>query len=154
MAEKNSVWRLAGHMRDDPVDGRAEAHVEHPVGLVEHERLHLVELEGAALEEVLQAAGRGDEDVRALCVARLLLEADAAVDGGHGEVAGLGDRAQRVDDLAGQLTRRGEHQRRRAAGVGGDPSMIGKPKASVLPDPVGDLASTSRPASTSAITSF
>ena len=32
-------------------------------------------------------------------------------------------------------------------------SMIGTPKASVLPEPVGDLASTSRPASTSAMTS-
>ena len=106
---------------DDPVDGRAEAHVEHPVGLVEHERLHVVEREGAALEEVLEPAGRGDEDVRALRVARLLLEADAAVDGGDGEVARPRDRAQRVDDLAGELTRGGEHERRRAAGVGGDP---------------------------------
>ena len=32
-------------------------------------------------------------------------------------------------------------------------STIGTPKASVLPEPVGDLASTSRPASTSAMTS-
>ena len=100
VAEKNSVWRLAGHMRDDPVDGRAEAHVEHPVGLVEHERLHVVERERAALEEVLEAAGRGDEDVRALCLARLLLEADAAVDGGDREARARGDRAQLVDDLA------------------------------------------------------
>jgi hypothetical protein len=33
-------------------------------------------------------------------------------------------------------------------------STIGIPKASVLPEPVGDLASTSRPARTSVITSF
>ena len=32
-------------------------------------------------------------------------------------------------------------------------SISGTPKASVLPEPVGDLASTSRPASTSAMTS-
>ena len=41
---------LARTRLDDPVDGRAEAHVEHPVGLVEHEHADRVELEGAALE--------------------------------------------------------------------------------------------------------
>ena len=33
-------------------------------------------------------------------------------------------------------------------------SAIGAPKAIVLPDPVGDMASTSRPARMSAMTSF
>ncbi len=40
------------------------------------------EREGAALEEVLEAAGGRDDDVRLGGLARLLLEADAAVDGG------------------------------------------------------------------------
>src|SRR5918997_1828494 len=43
----------------------------------------------------------------------------------------------------------------RALGLGSfasSRSIIGAPKASVLPDPVGDLTSTSRPASTSGIT--
>ena len=43
VAEKSSVWRARGVMRDDPVDGGLEAHVEHPVGLVEDEHLDLVE---------------------------------------------------------------------------------------------------------------
>ena len=45
----------------------------------------------------------------------------------------------------------------RAAGRGpslGVRSTIGMPKASVLPEPVGDLTSTSRPARTSAITAL
>ena len=153
MAEKNSVWRLARAARDDPVDGRAEAHVEHAVGLVEHEHADVLEREGAALEQVLEAAGRGHEDVGALGVASLLLEAHAAVDGGDREVAGTGERAQLLDDLARQLARGGEDERRGAARAGATRSIRGTPKASVLPDPVGDLASTSRPASTSATTS-
>ena len=71
-------------------------------------------------EQVLEPAGGGDEDVRALRVAGLLLEADAAVDGGDAEVAGARQRAQLVDDLAGELARGGEDERRRAAGVGRD----------------------------------
>src|SRR5919108_629836 len=48
---------------DDPIDGALEAHVEHPVGLVEDEHADPVELEVAPLEEVLEAAGGGDDDV-------------------------------------------------------------------------------------------
>ena len=145
---------LARALGDEPVDGRAEAHVEHAVGLVEHERLHLVEPERPALEQVLEPPGGGHEDVGALRVAGLLLEADAAVDGGHAEVAGARQLAQLVDDLAGELARGGEDERRRASRIGRDAvDRAGTPKASVLPEPVGDLASTSRPASTSAMTS-
>ena len=45
----------------DAVDLRLEAHVEHPVGLVEDEDLDGVEREQAAVEQVLQATGRRDE---------------------------------------------------------------------------------------------
>ena len=48
---------LARALGDDAVDGRAEAHVEHAVGLVEDEDPDLVEREGAAVEQVLEAAG-------------------------------------------------------------------------------------------------
>src|SRR5918996_253295 len=48
----------AGHAGHDAVDLRLEAHVEHPVGLVEDEDLDTVELHRPAVEQVLQAAGR------------------------------------------------------------------------------------------------
>ena len=53
-------------LADDAVDGGAEAHVEHAVGLVEDEDLDVGQRERAALEEILEAAGRGDEHVRGL----------------------------------------------------------------------------------------
>ena len=44
VAEKNSVWRLAGSLVDDPADVVDEAHVEHAVGFVEHEHLDAIEM--------------------------------------------------------------------------------------------------------------
>ena len=117
VAEKNSVWRSAGHWATMPVDGGAEAHVEHAVGLVEDEDLDVAERERAALEQVLEAAGRRDHEVRGAGVLDLLVEADAAVDGGDVEAARGGQRARLLDDLADELARRGEHERGRAAGV-------------------------------------
>jgi hypothetical protein len=58
--------------------------------------------------------------VRAARLAGLLLEADAAVDGRDREVAGAGDGTRLVDDLVRELARRGEHECRRALGVGSD----------------------------------
>ena len=41
VAEKNSVCRLIGSLRDDFADVVDEAHVEHAVGFVEHQELDL-----------------------------------------------------------------------------------------------------------------
>jgi hypothetical protein len=109
---------LTRHLGDYPVDGRAEAHVEHPVGLVEGEHPDAVEPDGAARDQVLEPAGGGHDDVRLAGELDLALEADAAVYGGHGEGARRCDVPDRLDDLARKLARRREHQRR-GAGVGG-----------------------------------
>jgi len=49
--------------REDLADVGQEAHVEHPIGLVEHEDRNLAEIHGALLDVVQQAAGRRDEDL-------------------------------------------------------------------------------------------
>jgi hypothetical protein len=115
--EEQRLAAVAGELHD-AVDRRAEAHVEHAVGLVEDEHLDAVERERPALELVLEAPRGGDDDVGAGRVATLLLEADAAVDRLDAQVARLGDEAELVDDLGGQLARRSEDQRRGALGRG------------------------------------
>ena len=40
VAEKSIVWRFFGTRPQDPVDLRLEAHVEHPVRLVEDQHAH------------------------------------------------------------------------------------------------------------------
>ena len=96
--------------RDDPVNRGPEPYVEHPVGLVQDQHLDLVEREGAAREQVLEAPGSRDEHMRTGCVSGLLDQTDAAVDRGHGECAGMRDGANVIHDLGGQLARRREHQ--------------------------------------------
>ena len=56
---------VLGTLANDPLDSREEAHVEHPVGLVKHEHANLTEAERSALEQVLEAPRRRDDDVRA-----------------------------------------------------------------------------------------
>ncbi len=47
---------------DDPLDVRKKTHVEHPVSLIEDERMHLVEAIGDVPEVIQKAAGGGDDD--------------------------------------------------------------------------------------------
>ena len=72
------------------------------------------ERDRAAGDEVLQAAGRRDEDVRARRLASLALERHAAVDRGDAQGAGVGDVARLLHDLRRQLPRGGEDERRGA----------------------------------------
>ena len=107
VAENSSVWRRAGEQVEDPADVGHEAHVEHPVGLVEDEDLDLAEVGGALADEVEQAAGRGDEDLDAGAqLLDLRIERDAAVHDGrlerHVPAVGL----DAVGDLHGELPRR------------------------------------------------
>ena len=128
VALKNSVWRDGRQVTHHLADVRQEAHVEHPVGFVEHQDLELVELAVGRLQVFEQAARRRDDDVDA-AAERVLLRAvaHAAEDGGAGDRRVHGQVAQVVQDLRRQLARRREHERaRRAARLVDQPVQDGQ----------------------------
>ena len=147
MAENSSVWCSLLEAAQDPLDLGHEAHVGHAVGFVEHEDLDVGDRQLAAVAEVDEPAGRGDDDVDAAPQRLdLALHRSAAVEL-EAQPARFGQRRQHLGDLHGQLAGRHEHER---AGPPGSAlpvrSSIGRPKARVLPEPVLALPSTSRPA--------
>ncbi len=103
--------RLLQH-RLDVVD---EAHAQHLVGFVEHQRAQRGQVERALVEVVDDAAGSADHDVHA-AAQRLQLRAVAlaAVDRQHveaGQVRGVA--LEGLGDLDRQFARRCQHQRLR-----------------------------------------
>ena len=83
VAENNSVWRSRRHCRrfSHVMD---EAHVEHAIGLVEHEDRDPIEPDMALVAKVEQASGRGDQDIDArLERFHLVMLIDAAEDNGR-----------------------------------------------------------------------
>ena len=111
---------LLAHLADDAVDGRAEAQVEHAVGLVEHEQGDAVEADEAPLEQILEPAGRGHEDVRARGLLGLAVDADSAEGGGDAQAAGARNGRGLLGDLHGELARRHQHESGRNARVAAD----------------------------------
>ena len=88
-----------------------KAHVQHPVGLVQHENLQAVQIDKALVVEVHQPAGGGDQDVDAPFQGLHLgiLAHSAEDDGGaEREVFPVGHEA--LLDLEGQLPGGGEDQ--------------------------------------------
>ena len=95
-----------------------EAHVEHAVGLVEHQVRALGERHRLVLEEVEQASGRGDADLGAASdllllwhLGRAAIDAHVAYADGRAEL--LGDRL----NLNGELARRRQHEAHRSGQV-------------------------------------
>jgi hypothetical protein len=90
----------------DAGDGRLEAHVEHAVHFVEHQDLDAVEADQLALEEVLEAAGSGDDEARAAADGvELRTLSEPADHQGHG-LRGVGaDGEKGLLHLHGQLAR-------------------------------------------------
>ena len=116
VAENSIVWRVSGVIAQEPLDVGQEAQVEHLVGLVEHERVHVREVERAAVGQVDQATGRADDDVDAgLERVELGVVADAAVDGQDPEAEVLAGEVEVAGDLERELTGRGDDQRLRLA---------------------------------------
>ena len=117
--------RLALLGRRQPAQDEAqvgdEAHVEHPVGLVDHKDFHALGRPDVLLEIVDEAAGRADEDVaRFAQVLALLVVVDAAVDGADLEPR-VGAQQPGVGlDLHDQLARGRDDQdaRRRRTALG------------------------------------
>ena len=81
---------VLGQRADDAADGGEEAHVEHAIDFVEDEHVDVVEVDGAAAEEVFEAAGSGDDEARAAVeLVELGVLGEAAADE-HGIVLGVG----------------------------------------------------------------
>ncbi len=92
-----------------------EAQVGHLVGLVQDGGLDVVQRAGAAVDDVAQPAGGGDEDVdAALQRVDLVAHGRTAADDLELEAQDVAVRLQRVADLHGQLTGRGEDDAARA----------------------------------------
>ena len=110
---------VARHAAEDAVDLRLEAHVEHAVGLVQHEHADRVERHEAALEQVVEPSRRRDEDVGRACELRLCAHGGAAVDDGDAEALRRRERPQVGRDLDRELTGRDEDECRRPAALDG-----------------------------------
>ena len=109
---------LGRRLAHNAADGGQKAHVEHAVGLVQHQHLDLVQVAGALLDQVNQTARRSDQDVTAVLERRgLRLVAHAAHDG-HGDMASdVGNLARDLVDLLGKLARGGDDEHHGAAAV-------------------------------------
>ena len=88
------------------------------VGLVEHGDPHLREVALALVDQVLQPAGGGDDDVGAAAqLVDLPAHRGAAVDGDDLEVEGLAERREGVVDLLRELAGRHQDQAVRRLGL-------------------------------------
>ena len=112
---------LGGTLGDDAVDGRAGSPCRACGRPRRRTRKRTArEREDPPLQQVLEPAGRGHDDVGLRGLASLLGDADAAVDGGDLERAGMGDGSRLLHDLARELAGGGEHERRGTGAVRGD----------------------------------
>mmetsp|Transcript_5319 Transcript_5319/g.15154 ORF Transcript_5319/g.15154 Transcript_5319/m.15154 type:complete len:282 (+) Transcript_5319:441-1286(+) len=105
-------WNLGDHLPDL----RFEAHIQHPVRLVENEKLHTMERDAPALDEVIQTAWRSRQNVRLPPEVRQLRPfwcAPISESCGHTSWAAelLGVRV----NLTGQLACRSHHKHARRA---------------------------------------
>ena len=94
----------------DLVDLRLEAHVEHPVGLVEDEDRDGVERDQPPVHQVLQPARGRDEHVGGLGLRGLGRDGHAAVDRGDLEPAHLAEIGEDLGHLHRELARRDEDE--------------------------------------------
>ena len=131
---------LGGKAPDDLVDLRLEAHVEHPIGLVEDEDGDRVERDEPAIDEILQAARRRYEYMRRAGSLGLRAQRHAPVDGRDLQVTGGREclpcrpSPPTASSRVGTSTSALGHVALRSRF-----STIGIANASVLPEPVGDF---------------
>ena len=136
---KQHCLSFGGRLLEDRLDVLGEAHVEHFVGLVEHDGADVVEFERTATDVVDRPTGGGDHDMHAAAeclelagdgltsVDRHDLETLTSAVGVHGFADLDGELSGRDDDERlghGRRVRRdrlddGEGERRRFAGAGG-----------------------------------
>ena len=117
---------LGRHGRDDLRDRLGKAHVEHLVGLVEHQRLERGQVAFALLDQIEQAPRCRHDDVDAgLERLHLVERADAAEDRRDARLQIATESLEPCGDLRHEFARRRQHEdacaaRRCGAGIGGE----------------------------------
>lgn len=94
-------------MAEDAVNSRGKAHIEHAIGFVENDDLGMLERSVALADMILQAAGRGDDNLHSAAKLILLLLHAFASDQESGVQSKL---LENDGDLLREFTRRSEHQ--------------------------------------------
>ena len=111
VAEKNKVCRARRQQLADALDIRDEPHVEHAVGLVDHQDLDAGEQDLAAAEVIEQATRRGDQHIDATIeLAQLVIEGNAADQQRQAELVIDPVFLEALRHLGGKLARRGQDQ--------------------------------------------
>ena len=109
--QQGLACRRVGERRDDAPDVGPEAHVHHPIRLVEHQRIELVERDRAVPHVIHQPAWRRHDDVHArLQRTLLLIHRHAAVDGNAGQIGVIRESLNVVFNLHGELAGRRQNQ--------------------------------------------
>ena len=117
---------LGRDLLDDRGDVGQKSHVEHAVGLVEHEHLDGGQVDDAALNQVHQAPRRGDEDVGAIAqLADLGAVGRAAEHGGDVVVGAVRNLHARARALLRQLARGADDQHARRPSAALAPARAG-----------------------------
>ena len=112
----SSVWRGLGTAWRICLDRRPEADVEHLVGLVEHDRIHLVEPDRMPRHQVHQSSRRGDDHLATGGQETLLgIDRLAADDRRRAAASSVGELLEFQGDLDHQLARRRQDQGLRLA---------------------------------------
>mmetsp|Transcript_13906 Transcript_13906/g.44638 ORF Transcript_13906/g.44638 Transcript_13906/m.44638 type:complete len:372 (+) Transcript_13906:703-1818(+) len=111
---------ICGQMADDLPQLRLEAHVEHPIRLIEDEVPHISRADRLVAQHVVEPAGRAHHQVQLssehqhLPLLQVLSHAPEHAGGAAAKGGGEGPRL--LVDLLRQLARRRQHKRERATG--------------------------------------
>ena len=108
---------LGGHLLQNTLDLRRKAHIEHAIGLVQHQRIYAIQPHRALLQMVNQSSGRGHNDVR-VTLDGLLLHV-------HGGTANQ-DRCAQLYGAPHLLKRLFHLQRQLARGQQDKPAPLGR----------------------------
>lgn len=103
---EEKVLSLVTQSGKDALDVRHEAHVEHAVRFIKHQRIDRVQLYGPFIEKANQASGAGNDDLAALESLNLRVHAHSAYDDIAAYACLFAEVDEALMDLQCQFTRR------------------------------------------------
>ena len=120
VAEEQQVLTLLGQQREDLADVADEAHVQHPIGFVEHQHFDFAQIDGLLTDVVEQAAGGRDQNIDAAAQRiDLRVDADTAEHQRRAQRKVLAIGLHALFDLRREFAGRGQEQRADLATLGG-----------------------------------
>jgi len=105
---------ITKNLNNDPINNRLEAHIKHPINLIDDQNLDPIKNKDTTIEQILKPTKHNNNNINTYSTLNLLLKTNSTINKNNQQNTNNHDHPQLVDNLHRKLPNQNKHKHHRA----------------------------------------